>query len=161
MSFKNIGIGMMLAAGMATGVAASQSATRTLIGCLIRGPVNNTTSSTVVPPGNPPPPPMYKLTRIDAHALSTALPEQARREMGKETPTVTEVGLRANTATNLAEHLDQRVEITGKFVAGKPDGTAATVSRGTKTTTVPGTAGIPDVPSFQVTSVRMLAASCQ
>lgn len=175
MNRKNVSIGLILAFGLATGVAAQQSTpkptppakstqskptqTKTtangptkLTGCIERGPAA-TGTSTVTPPGTPPPPPMYKLTRFDSTALKSAM-SNPDTKTSADISTVTEIGLRADKKIDLAEHIDHKVELTGKIVTDK-SGSKASGRAATET------AGIHVSPIFQVTSVKMVAATCQ
>jgi len=172
MNLKNVSIGLILALGLATGVAAQQSTAKQtpapkstetkakkpatgaakLTGCIERGPAA-TGNSTVTPPGNPPPPPMYKLTHVDSTALKDALSNPDTKTSADISPS-TEIGLRADSKINLSEHVDHKVELTGKMVSGK----AETKSTGGATAQ---TAGINISHVFQVTSVKMLASTCQ
>lgn len=170
MKYRNLSLGIMLATGLAAGLAAqsapqqppppqsSQSTSKApeikLTGCLTRGQVVNG-GSTAVPPGTPAPPPLYKLTQVDPQTLRGAMADEAKRDTG--TPPATEIGLRADSKVNLSEHIDHKVELTGKVVAGKSD-TKSAMSRDTGTAM---TGGIAEVPEFQVTSLRMVASSCQ
>lgn len=173
MNYKNVSIGLILAFGLATGVAAQQStpkptpaakSTQTetkkttangptkLTGCIERGPAA-TGTSTVTPPGTPPPPPMYKLTHFDSTALKSAM-SNPDTKTSADVATATEIGLRADKSLNLAEHIDHKVELTGKIVTDK-SGSKASGRAATET------AGIHVSPIFQVTSVKMVAATCQ
>jgi hypothetical protein len=169
MNCKSLSIGLILAVGLASGVAARQTTPRQtpppspqtkttthtppkngpmkLTGCIERGPAAGG-SSTVVPPGNPPPPPMYKLTHVDPDMLKGMMADKAASATGT---TSTEIGLRADSKLKLADHIDHKVELTGKMVAGKPDAKGATAQ----------TAGITQVPIFEVTNLKMVGSTCQ
>ena len=175
---RHFTIGLALAFGLTTGLVASQGTTGQtspkpqtqtkaparpssksplkLTGCIERGPAASG-ASTVVPPGSPPPPPMYKLTHVDAATLKGAMPDRAAGTAGE----ATEIGLRADSKLQLADHVDHKVELTGKIVAGKPTTKPATGTAKGTTTAGATTAGITEVPVFEVTSVKMVASTCQ
>ncbi len=168
MSYTNLSVSLVLAVGLGVGVSAyqttqpkpsstkpaqtksmpakSQTSPTKLTGCIERGPAASG-SSTIVPPGNPPPPPMYKLTRVEGDALRGM--EKARTEAGATPEPMAEIALRADSKINLSEHVDHKVDLTGKVVSAKPDPKASAQ------------AGIAEVPVFQVTSVKMVSSTCK
>jgi hypothetical protein len=100
---------------------------------------------------------MYKLTHVDAATLRGAVPDRPAGASGD----ATEIGLRADSKLKLVDHVDHKVEVTGKVVAGKP-ATKPTAGTAAGTTTAGATtAGITEVPVFEVTSVKMIASTCQ
>jgi hypothetical protein len=162
---------VVLAAGLAVGLGAqtaskptqtpkpaeAKNMTRspmTLTGCIERGPAAGG-SSTVVPPGNPPPPPMYKLTHIDANSLKSAMTsEETNTAAGVSA--ATEIALRGDSNMKLAEHVNHKVELTGKVVTDKQGSKASGRSAADASA-----AGMSVVPVFQVTNLKMVASSCQ
>jgi hypothetical protein len=166
MSYTNLSVSLVLAVGLGAGVSAYQttqpktSSTKApqtksmtqaktptkLTGCIERGPAA-AGSSTVVPPGNPPPPPMYKLTRVEGDVLRGV--EKSRTAAGATPEPMTEISLRADSSINLSDHVNHKVDLTGKVVSAKPDPKASAQ------------AGIAEVPVFQVTGLKMLSSTCQ
>ena len=164
-------IAVVLAAGLAVGLDAETASkspqtpkptqakdmTRspmTLTGCIERGPAASG-SSTVVPPGNPAPPPMYKLTHVDANSLKHAMTSEDTVTAAGVT-SATEIALRADSHMKLADHLDHKVELTGKVVTDKQGSKASGRSAADASA-----AGMSVVPVFQVTNLKMVASSCQ
>lgn len=125
-----------------------------LTGCIERGPAASG-SSTVVPPGNPAPPPLYKLTHVEADSLKSAMTSEDT-VTAAGVASATEIALRADSNLKLADHVNHKVELTGKVVTDKQGsmgsgGSAADAAA----------AGMRVVPVFQVTSLKMVASSCQ
>ena len=159
----NLRLGFLLAAGLAVGVAASQTTPQTkysgnkamkLTGCIERGPAASG-SSTVVPPGNPAPPPMYKLTHVDADSLKRAMTSEDTTTAAG-VAAATEIALRADSAMKIADHVNHKVELTGQVVTDKHGSKASGRSAADASA-----AGMSVVPVFQVTTLKMVASSCQ
>lgn len=168
---RHFSLGIVLAAGLAVGLGAQtapkqpptpkpsqaknmNASPMKLMGCIERGPAAGG-SSTVVPPGNPAPPPMYKLTHVDATSLKAAMTMEDTNTAGG-VASATEIALRADTAMKLADHLDHKVELTGKVVTDKQGSKASG-----KSAADAAAAGMSVVPVFQVTNLKMVASSCQ
>jgi hypothetical protein len=165
----NFSFAIVLAAGLAVGLGAqtaskpaqtpkpaqAKNMTKSptmLTGCIERGPAVGG-SSTVVPPGNPAPPPMYKLTHVDAGSLKSAMTSE---ETAAGVSAATEITLRAEGNLKLAEHVDHKVELTGKVVTDKPGSKASGRSAADSAA-----AGMSVMPVFEVTNLKMVASSCQ
>lgn len=167
----NFSFAIVLAAGLAVGLGAQTASKPTqtskppqeknmtkspmkLTGCIERGAAVGGLS-TVVPPGNPAPPPMYKLTHVDADSLKSAMTSQETNTAAGITA-ATEIALRADNNLKLADHLDHKVELTGKVVTDKAGSKASGGAAADAAA-----AGLNVVPVFQVTSLKMVASSCQ
>ncbi|HKV98492.1 MAG TPA: hypothetical protein VJN96_01650 [Vicinamibacterales bacterium] len=156
--------GILVAVGFAVGLAANQAKpnqtkppvarTMKLTGCIERGPAAGG-SSTVVPPGSPTPPPMYKLTHVDANSLKSAMTSEDTNTAAG-VASATEIALRADSAMKISDHVDHKVELTGRVVTDKMGSKASGRSAADASA-----AGMSVVPVFQVTSLKMVASSCQ
>jgi hypothetical protein len=169
MRSMHFSLAIVLATGLAVGLAAQTAPKQTpkpaqtkdmtrspmkLTGCIERGPAAGG-SSTVVPPGNPAPPPMYKLTHVDASSLKSAMTSEDTNTAAG-VASATEIALRAGSALKIADHVDHKVELTGKVVTDK-QGSKATGRSATDASK----AGLNVVPVFEVTNLKMVASSCQ
>lgn len=155
----NLRFGILVAVGFAVGLAANQTKppvnrTMKLTGCIERGQTASG-SSTVVPPGTPAPPPMYKLTHVDANSLKNAMTSEDT-VTAAGVASATEIALRSDSTLKIADHVDHKVELTGKVVTDKQGSKASGRSAADASA-----AGMSVVPVFQVTNLKMVASSCQ
>jgi len=61
--------------------------------------------------------------------------------------------------TNMAQHVGQQVEITGRLAQGSSSGAASASGSGSQSSSV-GTTGTSSSPTLQVSSVRTISNTC-